>query len=324
MEIARGVYFYRGRAGDRIRPGAGSCNVVAIRGDSLLFVDSGLRTGGAFEELRQRASADGLSLETLGWIVHTHGHWDHINADGALLALSGARVAAGREDVPLVEDPEESFRVFSAGLGDLVREVFPYPQILARLLIRWVFGKQPAIRVDRALEDGEVIDPGTGLTAVGLPGHTRGHTGYFLPAEGVLVSGDLFDFENAHGMDINNPRSDYRAALASLEKALRLGPEIVVPGHGAPVRGVRPVRRILEKARAAGLRYPEQILTALGGKAVRLRELTYRAFPDTRAAMESMNKMLVLTVLACLEEEGRVVRERDRDGRAGWAARTAG
>ncbi len=32
--------------------------------------------------------------------------------------------------------------------------------------------------------------------------------GYFVPDAGVAVLGDLIDFENAQGLDLNNPRKD--------------------------------------------------------------------------------------------------------------------
>lgn len=35
MEIADGVFFFRGRSGERLRPGAGSVNVVVVRGAAL-------------------------------------------------------------------------------------------------------------------------------------------------------------------------------------------------------------------------------------------------------------------------------------------------
>ena len=67
--------------------------------------------------------------------------------------------------------------------------------------------------------DGEILDVGRHVRVVALPGHTTGHAGYWIPDAGVLVTGDLIDFENSQGMELNNPRSDFGKALRSLRRA---------------------------------------------------------------------------------------------------------
>jgi len=302
VEIGDGVFLFRGRTGLKLRPGAGSVNVTVVRGDALVMLDTGVTAGGAFRDLAAGVEADGLDLRQVAWVAHTHSHWDHINAAGVMKQVYGAELAAGAAEIPLIEDGERNFRGFLADFGSLAPELFPYPLALARLLIWFAWGRQPLLRVDRALFDGDLIDSGRPIEAVALPGHTTGHTGYFVRDAGVLVSGDLIDFENAQGMDLNNPRSDYAAALRSLERAIQLEPEILIPAHGEPAVGRLRVRERLEGALDGGLQYPTRIREALSERPMRARAITRRVFPDLPFSAQAMTAMLVLTVLLHMEK----------------------
>ena len=73
---------------------------------------------------------------------------------------------------------------------------------------------------------------GAGLRVVHLPGHTLGHCGFYSARHDLLFSGDLFAsyFFNAHF-----PPAILNSAPelipASLEKARRLNPRLMVPQH---------------------------------------------------------------------------------------------
>jgi glyoxylase-like metal-dependent hydrolase (beta-lactamase superfamily II) len=292
-------------------------NVTLVKGDAYLMVDTGVRMGGAYRELRHRMAAEGIGMRDVQWIALTHCHWDHINAAGAAQAESGARLAAGAADVPFIEDRERNFRGFLADFGVFTREVFPYPLALLRCL-KWIaWGRQPTLTVDQPLAEGDVLDLGRRVRAVPLPGHTTGHTGYYVADAGVLVLGDLIDFANAHGMDLNNPQSDYASALVSLETAIGLQPEVIIPAHGEPTVGQAAVRDVLERALTGGRAYPEQIRRALGSAPLRLKAITHAVFPDIPFSMEAMTTMLVLVVLLYMEKSGGVER-RAVDGRPAW------
>jgi glyoxylase-like metal-dependent hydrolase (beta-lactamase superfamily II) len=317
MEIAEGVFFFRGRSGDRLRPGAGSVNVVAVRGAALAMIDAGVTRGGAFRTLRARMRALGLETSDVAWLAFTHSYWDHINASEAVRRSGAAQLAATTAEIPLIEDPRKNFRGFLTDFGSLAREVFPYPAVLARLAIWYVWGRQPQLRVDRPLEDGDVLEVGRRVQVVALPGHTTGHAGYWIPDSGVLVAGDLIDFENSQGMDLNNPRSDFAMALRSLRRALELRPEVLIPAHGEPTVGRRRVEEVLNAALAGGLGYPERILAALGAQKLRLGAISRAVFPDVPYSMRAMTMMLVLVVLLHMEGAAQV-RRTEESGRPAW------
>jgi glyoxylase-like metal-dependent hydrolase (beta-lactamase superfamily II) len=317
VEIANDVFFFRGRSGERLRPGAGSVNVIVVRGAALAMLDAGVERGGAFRSLRTRMRAHDLNLGDVAWLAHTHSHWDHINASAAVRRGGAARMAAPTAEIPLIEDAEKNFRGFLSDFGPLAHEVFPYPAALARLAIWYAWGRQPRLHVDRALENGDVLEVGRRIEVVALPGHTTGHTGYWIPDVRVLVTGDLIDFENSQGMDLNNPRSDFGMALRSLRRALKLEAEILLPAHGEPTVGRRQIERMLTAALAGGLEYPERIRAVLGGRALRLGAITPAVFPDVPLSMRTMTMMLVLVVLLHMERTGQL-RRTEISGRPAW------
>jgi glyoxylase-like metal-dependent hydrolase (beta-lactamase superfamily II) len=49
------------------------------------------------------------------------------------------------------------------------------------------------VRVDRELDDGEILDIGAGARVVAAPGHTDGMIVLHLPAERILFSGDAIE-----------------------------------------------------------------------------------------------------------------------------------
>jgi glyoxylase-like metal-dependent hydrolase (beta-lactamase superfamily II) len=83
------------------------------------------------------------------------------------------------------------------------------------------------------LYEGSELD---GWNVVELPGHADGHLGFLR--DGVLISGDhlLERISPAVGLypeSRPDPLGDY---LASLERTVALGPRVVYPGHGEPLR----------------------------------------------------------------------------------------
>ena len=232
--------------------------------------------------------------------------------------MSRARTAAGEADVPLIEDKRKNFKSLTSGFKAFEKEIDPHPSV-SRFLLWFFFGKQPQLQIDKPLIDSDVMNIGKKVIAISLPGHTIGHTGYFMPDTGTLAFGDLIDFENAQGMDLNNSLSNYESALESVKKALRLEPEIIIPGHGEPTIGRKNVKTELERALSSGIEYPKQIKKALGANSLALKQLTFKVFPDTPSYMESLNMMLVLTVLVYMEKLGTVKKKPDQKGKLAWS-----
>jgi glyoxylase-like metal-dependent hydrolase (beta-lactamase superfamily II) len=87
---------------------------------------------------------------------------------------------------------------------------------------------------DGLLEDGQILKIGSSeVEVIHTPGHSPGHVMFYLPAEGVLVGGDLIimgavgrtDFPDCSNADLQK----------SIRRIMRLPPQTrLLPGHGKP------------------------------------------------------------------------------------------
>jgi len=309
MNIAKGVFFYPGRPGTSIKRGAGSSNVAVVQGDHLAVIDPGVLPGGTFRNVLAEMSKDGLNPETISQVLLTHGHWDHMNAGGYLQEHFQAKIAVSHLDRALVENPDQFFEdFFQSGHMDFQKEIAPVPLWVLKLILWYSFGSQPVMKVDRLLTDGDRLEIGRTIEAVSLPGHTPGMTGYFVADCGVLISGDLFDFENSIGMDLTNFKSDLSSGLESMRKAVQLEPEAALPAHGKPIVGKENVRKQLEDGISTVHQYLEKIEKLLSESNMSLTVITDKLFPNEPVSLKGMTMMMLLNMLIFLEKEGRVSR----------------
>jgi len=210
-EVARGVYLFKD-----------TCNVYAIiNGKRAVLVDFG--SGAILNEL------PALGIESVSWIVHTHFHRDQ--AQGDLLARSrGIRLAAPaaeRKYFEAVEGLWDEKKVFK--LYDLRNEFFALRQ---------------NVPIDLGLVPGKVFADGdVRLDVVATPGHTEGSLSFLLDTgrERALFCGDLVASQNKIPTlhDLEWPYVGARgieAQMNSLKQVIRLGPDLLLPSHGAPSR----------------------------------------------------------------------------------------
>jgi glyoxylase-like metal-dependent hydrolase (beta-lactamase superfamily II) len=188
---------------------------VTLAGDTRYLpglTNAGIVDGLGIDTGPDESAYDGVAIERL---VITHGHADHF-ACAAQLRNAGAEVSAARDDATMVENPEVNIRgMFSwAKPGDL--------------LVTRLFRGDPCT-VDAYLED--FVDDRA--TAVHLPGHTLGHTG-FLTTDRVLFTGDaLYETElwDRHRLPYCIDPTMVGESLRVIEK---LDFDWLVPAHGRP------------------------------------------------------------------------------------------
>src|SRR5699024_11170771 len=139
-------------------------------------------------------------------ILLTHGHFDHIGAVDDLRDLYDIPVFACREEADVLEDPE--------------------------LNLSAAWNESCSTHADRLLDDGEKFTlAGFEIQMLHTPGHTHGSCCYYIPEEGILLSGDTLFAGSVRRMDF--PTSSGRAMQASLQRLLCHLPEdtAVYPGH---------------------------------------------------------------------------------------------
>jgi glyoxylase-like metal-dependent hydrolase (beta-lactamase superfamily II) len=91
------------------------------------------------------------------------------------------------------------------------------------------------VDVDKEVREGDAIAGGAG-TIVGVPGHTPGSVALFLPALGVLFTGDTIASSNGEPV-LGLFNVDRAEAILSVRKQTRLEFEVACFGHGPPLVG---------------------------------------------------------------------------------------
>jgi len=149
-------------------------------------------------------------LQAQGWrlcsVVNTHGHFDHIADNAALVAATGAELACHRNEIARLTMPET--------LG------FPLP-----------FSLQPS-QPTRPLQEGDVLAAGSlRLTVLHTPGHTPGSICLYAADAGLLFTGDTL-FAGTYGRT-DLPGGDEATMFATLTRLSSLPAETkFFPGHG--------------------------------------------------------------------------------------------
>jgi glyoxylase-like metal-dependent hydrolase (beta-lactamase superfamily II) len=188
---------------------------LLINGEELTVIDTGT-SGNAQKtvEYIQKISHKPYDVKT---IVLTHYHMDHMGSAKELKDLTNAKVAAHTEDADYV-----------AG-----KKPFPKPK---NLLFRAVssFVKPAPVQVDIILKEGDKI---SGLTVIHAPGHTPGSIMLLDEKRKVLFAGDTLRYD---GKKISGApeqfSTDLNQAKESITKASTLNFDIMLPGHGEPLK----------------------------------------------------------------------------------------
>lgn len=206
-------------------------------GSAVTIVDAGYPadTHNLLDSIRQI----GHHLDEVAAVLLTHAHLDHIGAIPTLVERIGMPVYTGSEEVRHAK-------------REYLQQITP-GEMLKQLGSRR--GRRWATQTIRAARGGikttvptataaaaEVLAqlPGR-LIAVPSPGHTSGHTAYFMPSEKVLFSGDAL--VTGHPLlDDDGPQLlpsffNHDEALSRLSAQQLAGQPAytLVPGHGAPI-----------------------------------------------------------------------------------------
>jgi hydroxyacylglutathione hydrolase len=212
-ELAPGVWHVK------CLPGLPSYGVNAyLAGDVLIDAGTRQSTGRIMRQLDgHEVSAHAL----------THAHPDHQGASHKVCETLGIPFWCPTADVPAAEDPK------------LIRERQP-DHFLARFFYRIFHG--PAHKVDKDLKAGDEVG---GFRVIDAPGHSAGHVVLWRESDRVLIIGDVLTNMDQLNLvpGLHEPKTyltpDPAENRRSAKKLAALEPELVLFGHGAPLRDPR-------------------------------------------------------------------------------------
>jgi glyoxylase-like metal-dependent hydrolase (beta-lactamase superfamily II) len=160
------------------------------------------------------------AVRTADWqvvsIVNTHGHFDHVGANRALVAATGAELLIHAADLPLLQKAQLHAQVYG-----LQAEPSPAP--------------------DRLLQDGDQLVFGTlRCRVIHLPGHSPG--GIALHCGDHLFCGDVLFAGSIGRTDL--PGGDHHTLVNGIRSRLWTlpGTTVVHPGHGPDTTIAREMR----------------------------------------------------------------------------------
>ena len=222
VEIAQGIHQI---------DGANANSYLVLENDgSLTLIDAGMSAGGKkiLDYVKTEMSKQPSDLKT---IILTHAHIDHVRGALAIKKASGAKVAIHDQDAEYL-----SGRKKLPSPGGAMGFVF-------RLLS--VFFRSPAVEPDITLKENDKI--GSCLTVVHTPGHTPGSISLYDQGRKLVFVGDAIT--NRGGKLQGSPRQftvDMQQADTSIEKISALDFEVMLSGHGDPVKsgGTQRVSRL--------------------------------------------------------------------------------
>jgi hydroxyacylglutathione hydrolase len=160
--------------------------------------------GGNPKRILKAVEESGLAIR---YVLNTHCHFDHMGANAAVVAATGAPLALHPAELPILQA-----RGGAAWFGVPVK-ASPMPDV--------------------ELEDGQTLEVGTlRFQVLHTPGHSPGGVTFYLEEEGVAFDGDVLFQMGVGRHDL--PGGDWDTLVRSIREVLFALPDdtVLYSGHG--------------------------------------------------------------------------------------------
>jgi glyoxylase-like metal-dependent hydrolase (beta-lactamase superfamily II)/putative sterol carrier protein len=235
----------------RIYMSPGTSNAYMVLTDTGRVI---VNTGLGFEAYTHKRLFDAICQEPTTHILVTQGHVDHVGGVGlfrdpdTLFVAQASNAACQADDERISERRQgQSYIWFADVIDEALQVANEHPDAVV----------QDAPTPDLTFEDRHELEVGgRRFVLLSTPGgETVDSCVVWLEGEGILFTGNLFGPLFPHFPNFNTIRGDkYRFAdayFASLARVRDLGPEILITGHGEPIRGKDLIRECLDRLEAA-------------------------------------------------------------------------
>jgi glyoxylase-like metal-dependent hydrolase (beta-lactamase superfamily II) len=186
-------------------------------------------------------------------ILLTHVHPDHSGAAGELARSWGCPVWLDPLELPIATGDFEAMRRDAGPLDRWV--VLPVMRALGGRRRAALLARGSLAGVARTYPPDDSVPGLPGWRRVPTPGHTPGHTSFFRPEDGVLVSGDALvtlPLNSVAALLRRRRRSgppaystwNHQHAMASIRRLAALEPAVLGGGHGRPLTGGDTAERV--------------------------------------------------------------------------------
>lgn len=218
-----------------------SSNTTLIKGNVNILIDPGYNPVRKIKSLDPLTKEAGIQIKNIDEIWFTHSHPDHTGLSYYLIQEKEMKIVChpSAKDFIKIEPPIRGLLEKEKIDEKILKRLYPAnPEKRKKIdaLVRWIvkfYGSSlyigsHAIKADDCFSDGELRN---GIKVFFLPGHTNDEVGFSL--ENILITGDLIaTFSFLRPAVLNVPSSDIDDAISSLEKILKISPDLILPGHG--------------------------------------------------------------------------------------------
>ena len=209
-----------------------NCYIVEEGDGTLTLVDASMQADGKriLEFISTKMNRKPSDVKT---IVVTHCHVDHIRGLGSLRTATGGKVAVHEGDADYVSG-KERYPSPGGAMGLLFRLMSPFLRITP-------------VNPDVRLKDGDAVGR---LEVIHTPGHTPGSISLYDRQDKVLFVGDTARFIKGK---LEGPPPQFTPhmdqAKASIERLSSLDFDVMLSGHGEPLRSQEAPRMMNDLAK---------------------------------------------------------------------------
>jgi glyoxylase-like metal-dependent hydrolase (beta-lactamase superfamily II) len=213
-------------------------------------------------QLERALDQAGLRVEHVRLLVCTHAHSDHYGLAAPIMERSGCELWMHPNHAHMTKAAQDPERAFERRFEVARQSGVPAAQLAEAKEARrgQGFGIAEIVMPDRDLLPGVEVETDLGTWQVHeTPGHAPSHVVLHQPERGLLLSGDHLLGRVSLYYDYGYSPDPAGEFLSSLDVVDRLDAQLVLAGHGRPVRDARAlaaanrraVNERLERVRAA-------------------------------------------------------------------------